>query len=84
MKKEELKAKAKSLRYWVKGFVDSIAIGGISATVAGLGLSGASTIGVDVAVVTPKTLLVLFASGALTKLAEFWVRNPLTSISANQ
>lgn len=80
-KKEEFKQKAKSFKFWIKGFIDSIFIGGISAVVAGLGLAGANTLDSDISAASPKMLLVLFLSGALTKLGEFWVRNPLTSIA---
>lgn len=79
-RKEEFKQKAKSIRYWIRGLIDSVVIGGVSAVVAGLGLSGANTIDPDIAAATPKTLLVLFGTGALTKLLEFWLRNPLTSL----
>lgn len=72
----ELKQKAKSWRYWLRGLIDSIVIGSLTSVVAGLGLETTGQVdGLSWALVGT-----LAASGALVRLAQFWVQNPLTSL----
>lgn len=73
---EELKAKAKSWRYWLRGLIDSVIIGALTSIVSGLGLEATG----HVDGLSPSVLGTLAVSGALVRLAQFWVQNPLTSI----
>ena len=75
-KAKEMGEKAKSWRFWLRGLIDSIVIGG------GTSLVGTPALDITgVAEMSVNSALVVFLSGAVVNVLKFWVQHPLTSLN---